>query len=151
MFPHHHYYLVISPLSAKILADAFKNNFDWISQFILPLLSLITTIAAATIAVFSYKTQRDSFINGILDKFFDITTALPMSAGAKLTSHHKQLICNYFETVCTHLKNKKLSEKDIEPCTAVLRQSDFVDFAKNYRQRHGNEYFENYIGWVDSH
>ena len=151
MFPHHHYYFVaISPASAKILADAFKNNFDWISQLVLPFLSLLATIAAAIVAVFSYKTQRDSFVNGILDKFFDVTIALPMNAGAKLSNHHKQLICNYFETICTHLKNKKLKGKDIEPCTAVMKQADFVDFARQYRQNYGNEYFENYIDWVDS-
>ena len=147
--------LVISSQSAEILAKALKPLLEC---FLLERRALVlAAVASAIAAVLSFlavlrqiKIQRDSFANSIHKLFFDIQASLPLSARGKLTEHHKQLVCNYFDFVCWLLEKKRLSEGDIEPLLDVMKEKQFKSFAKKQIKKVGGELYKNYDNWLES-
>jgi len=147
--------LVISSQSAQILAKALKPALEgalW-ERWAL----VLAAGASAIAAIFSFlavlrqvKIQRNSFANSIHKLFFDIEASLPLSAKGRLTKHHKQLICNYFDFVCWLLEEKRLSGDDIEPLLDVMKENQFVNFANKQVKKVGGDLYKNYINWLKS-
>lgn len=145
--------ITISTASANTLAHALQSVLQQspVSTFLLPaiaFLSLITAVATSLVAYSTYKMSKNTFVNNILKQFFDISISLPMQSGGKLSDHHKQLICNFFEFVCHLIENGQLKQKDIKPLTNAMNQKLFVDFMKEYRIGKGKkELLDAYWRW----
>lgn len=111
---------------------------------IISFLSVLTAIFAAIaaqkasrvandISKSQLEIQKKSFRNSILKMFFEITTIFPLEKGEKLSEHHKQLICNYFEFVCWLLENEEISEEDIKPLILVMKMKMLINFIEEKR------------------
>lgn len=147
--------LVISSQSAEILAKALKPLLEGslLERWTLVLAAAASAVAAGLsfwVVRRQSKIQRDSFVNSIHKLFFEIQTSLPLGAKGKLTKHHKQLVCNYFDFVCWLLEKKRLNESDIEPLLDVMKEKQFESFAKRQIKSVGGELYKSYDNWLKS-
>lgn len=146
--------LVISSQSAEILTKAFKSLLEGSLERWMLVFAAMASAIAAGLSFFAVlrqiKIQRDNFANSIHKLFFDIQATLPLSAKGKLTKHHKQLVCNYFDFVCWLLEKNRLKRRDIELLLEVMKEKQFVIFAKQQSKKIGGELYKNYIEWLTS-
>lgn len=135
---------VLKPLFERPLLDKYAV----IIALFASIASLAIAIAAVIAAFKSSKIAHNSLKNEVLKLFFDISFSLPKGKTATLSTHHKQLICNYFDFVCTLLLRKELKARDIDLLFSVMKEKQFVNYAKNYRKSYGNDYFKYYWKWL---
>lgn len=120
--------------------------------WLLPSLSVLAAFAAAVAAIFSYKLSKAVYSVGIQKLFFDILFQLPHIDDKKpLTLRQLELVCNYFEFVSYLYFQRKLNMSDMYLLSEVMKQKDYVDYAKKYQKIYGKEKFKYYVQYLDSY
>lgn len=144
--------LVISPDSARTLADAFNNP-------LVTTVGTLSTIAAFLAAFFAYlalrqnkKTQQQLLVQSVYEQFLNINrdfASKRTGKGKKVTTlnqHEKELLANFFERVATLIKQKQIPFGEIENY-----KTEFVNhhksFVVGYRNAYGKKFYEN-IEWL---
>lgn len=143
--------LTIATESATNLAQAFTPLLkDSIWPTILLGISAFGALLAAFFSFLSVKKQEEikkaALIDSIQRQFLEINSKLPMKQGAKLTDNHKQLLGNYFDYVSWQVRNKNFTLRDTELLRSEMK-NQFEYFGKEYRKKHGKEYFDNWY-WL---
>lgn len=86
-------------------------------------------------------TQRSQLLSTIHNRFFEITAHFPLgTTGQPVTRHHNQLLGNYFEYVSWLILKGKIKLEDVELLHTEMKTC-WDNFAKGYRERNGDQYF----------
>lgn len=143
--------LVISPDSARTLADAFSNP-------LVTTIGTLSTVAAFLAAFFAYlalrqnkKTQQQLLVQSIYEQFLDINRdfASRRSGSSKtipLNQHEKELLANFFERVTTLIRQKQIPFNEIENYKTEF-VNHYKSFVIGYRKANGKQFYEN-MEWM---
>ncbi len=112
-------------------------NFFFCNNVFISLLTFFATTGAAVAAFYSYKTSRDSYKDNINRLFFEIS--LKASGNDPPTENDMATICNYFEYILKLRKENRLSDKDLELQSEIMKLPNLIKFVKSERLKHHND------------